>query len=105
MDAVVNGIPVTPRAGAPVEINVLWYNALMFSLELAKKAGDRKFINKWAELPALVKESFVRHFWDSPPVSFVTIVSRTSLQVFVSPILSVKPCNAINVSRPHEPNQ
>lgn len=65
MDAIVNGIPVTPRIGAPVEINALWYNALMFSLDLAKKANDEKFVNKWEKLPALVKESFIEQFWDS----------------------------------------
>ncbi|UCH14597.1 MAG: glycogen debranching enzyme family protein [Bacteroidales bacterium] len=65
MDAVVNGIPVTPRIGAPVEINALWYNALMFSLDLAKKANDEKFVKKWGKLPALVKESFIEQFWDA----------------------------------------
>ncbi len=64
MDAVVNGIPVTPRIGAPVEINALWYNAMMFSLVLAKKADDKKFVAKWDRLPALVKESFIQQFWD-----------------------------------------
>lgn len=28
MDARVDGVPVTPRSGKPVEINALWYNAL-----------------------------------------------------------------------------
>jgi predicted glycogen debranching enzyme len=64
MDAVVNGIPVTPRIGAPVEISALWYNALMFSLDLAGKANDEKFVNRWSKLPALVKESFIGQFWD-----------------------------------------
>jgi predicted glycogen debranching enzyme len=64
MDAVVNGIPVTPRVGAPVEINALWYNALMYSLDLAGKANDEKFVNRWGKLPALVKESFIGQFWD-----------------------------------------
>ena len=40
MDAVVNGKPVTPRIGFPVEINALWYNAIMFSLDLARR-GQR----------------------------------------------------------------
>ena len=26
MDAQVNGLPVTPRHGCPVELNALWYN-------------------------------------------------------------------------------
>ncbi|MBN1158231.1 MAG: glycogen debranching enzyme family protein [Bacteroidales bacterium] len=64
MDAVVNGKPVTPRIGFPVEVNALWYNALVFSLELAKRAKDEEFISKWGDLPHLVKESFNTMFWD-----------------------------------------
>ena len=65
MDAVVNGKPVTPRMGYAVEINALWYNAVMFALELAKKAKDSDFTGKWSSLPALIKESFLTLFWDS----------------------------------------
>jgi len=64
MDAVVGGIPVTPRQGMPVEINALWYNAIMFSLELAKTADDNKFISQWKEFPDLIKASFKNTFWD-----------------------------------------
>ncbi|MBN2481250.1 MAG: glycogen debranching enzyme family protein [Bacteroidales bacterium] len=64
MDAVVNGKPVTPRIGFPVEINALWYNALVFSLELARRAKDEEFINSWGDMPHLVKESFNAMFWD-----------------------------------------
>lgn len=64
MDAVVNGIPVTPRTGFTVEINALWYNALVFSLELAKRAKDEGFINTWGNMPHLVKNSFNAMFWD-----------------------------------------
>jgi predicted glycogen debranching enzyme len=65
MDAVVNGKPVTPRIGFPVEINALWYNAVMFSLELARRAKDEEFVREWESLPALIKESFLNKFWDS----------------------------------------
>lgn len=64
MDAIVNGIAVTPRIGSPVEINALWYNAVRFSLELAEKAGDNNFIQEWKELPELIGSSFIREFWD-----------------------------------------
>ena len=37
MDAAVNGRPVTPRNGQPVEISALWYNALAFADWLAHK--------------------------------------------------------------------
>ncbi len=40
MDARVNGRPVTPRAGKPVEINALWYNALMSLADFAVLLGE-----------------------------------------------------------------
>ena len=64
MDAVVNGIPVTPRRGYAVEINALWYNAICFSLEMARKANDKKFIKEYEKLSDLIKKSFLEIFWD-----------------------------------------
>jgi predicted glycogen debranching enzyme len=64
MDAVVYGVPVTPRIGCPVEINALWYNAVMFSLELASIGGDKPFIDKWNDIPEQIKNSFLDNFWD-----------------------------------------
>lgn len=65
MDAVVGGKPVTPRRGFAVEINALWYNAIMFSLTAAKIAQDRKFVLEWIEIPELIQKSFLETFWDS----------------------------------------
>ena len=39
MDAKVDGHVVTPRAGCPVEINALWYNALSIYAELGEQIG------------------------------------------------------------------
>ncbi len=64
MDAVVNGKGVTPRIGYPVEIQALWYNAVMFTLALAEEAGDKKFVKAWKDLPKLIADSFVKEFWD-----------------------------------------
>jgi len=63
MDAIVAGKPVTPRIGKPVEINALWYNAVMFSLQSAKLAKDNKFIDEWKHLPELIQKSFIETFW------------------------------------------
>ena len=64
MDAVVNGVPVTPRTGCQVEVNGLWYNAIKFSLEVATYAKDEEFIKDWEDIainfPAVFKETF----WD-----------------------------------------
>ena len=64
MDALVNGNPVTQRRGYAVEINALWYNAVCFSLEMAKINKDKKFIREYGNLPALIKTSFIGLFWD-----------------------------------------
>jgi len=64
MDAVVNGVPVTPRPGYDVEINALWYNAVSFALELAEKEGDTVFTSRYGYLPPLIKKSFLQLFWD-----------------------------------------
>ena len=39
MDAVVHGVPVTPRAGKPVEINALWINGLAGLAALRARLG------------------------------------------------------------------
>ena len=63
MDAVVNGVPVTPRAGYAVEINALWYNAVCYALKLAGEAGDERFVEEWKDLPERTRASFVEMFW------------------------------------------
>jgi predicted glycogen debranching enzyme len=64
MDAVTSSGPVTPRAGYNVEINALWYNALRFALDLARKAGDEEFLSDYGELPEKICSSFIDLFWD-----------------------------------------
>ncbi|NBC83355.1 MAG: amylo-alpha-1,6-glucosidase [Bacteroidetes bacterium] len=64
MDAVIEGIPVTPRIGYNVEINALWYNAVMFAIDLAKKSEDHKFLQTWKELPEKISHAFIDTFWD-----------------------------------------
>jgi len=63
MDAMVDGEGVTPRIGYDVEINALWYNAIMFALEAAKVAADKRFIKNWKDVPGKVKNSFIETFW------------------------------------------
>ena len=64
MDAVVDGKAVTPRIGMPVEINALWYNAVMFSLEVAKIAEDKAFIDSWQPIADGIPKAFLETFWD-----------------------------------------
>lgn len=63
MDAVVEGVAVTPRIGLPVEINALWYNAVMFSLEVAKLAKDEAFVESWQLIADGIPKAFKDTFW------------------------------------------
>ena len=64
MDAIVNGVPVTPRSGYAVEINALWYNAVCFALDTARGARDRTFVKEWEQMPERIARSFTELFWD-----------------------------------------
>lgn len=61
MDAKCNGVAFTPRQGKPVEINALWYHALVLM-------GETALANK-------VKESFTKAFWISPFRGLADVVS------------------------------
>jgi predicted glycogen debranching enzyme len=63
MDAVVDGRPVTGREGYQVEINALWYNAVCWTLELAREHDDKAFVGEWEAMPEIIKSSFVETFW------------------------------------------
>ncbi|MBU4484434.1 amylo-alpha-1,6-glucosidase [bacterium] len=45
MDAIVYGIPVTPRCGKPIEINGLWYNSLCILKEISKTQGSKVLVS------------------------------------------------------------
>ena len=63
MSSEVNGYPVVPRSGYVVEINALWYNALLFNAELlvnAGRAGEAETYTKLAEVTGRsFKETFL----------------------------------------------
>ena len=63
MGAMVDGHAVTPRRGYPVELQALWYNAVSYTLALAKKQGDKAFVAEWKSIPERTKKSFVEKFW------------------------------------------
>lgn len=59
----VDGQPLTPRRGYAVEVQALWYNAVSYTLAVAKKQGDKDFVKEWKDLPARIKSSFIQKFW------------------------------------------
>jgi predicted glycogen debranching enzyme len=62
MDAKCDGIAFTPRHGKAVEINALWYNALVLLNE--------------KELAAKVRESFIKAFWLNPFRGLADVVNE-----------------------------
>jgi predicted glycogen debranching enzyme len=65
MDAFIDGEPLLPRIGLPVEVNALWYNAIMFALECAGSAKDKTFISEWKPVADMIPAAFTSAFWDA----------------------------------------
>ncbi len=97
MDAIVLGKPVTPRTGFAVEINALWYNAIKFTLELAKENDDKEFVKKWQNLPEKIELSFREIFWNE------TWQYLADFATYEKQNLDVRPNMIIAASLPYSP--
>ncbi|MCQ2212089.1 MAG: amylo-alpha-1,6-glucosidase [Bacteroidaceae bacterium] len=62
MNSEVNGRPVVPRSGYIVEINALWYNALMFNAELLTAVGRASDAVEFTQLADITGPSFKQVF-------------------------------------------
>ncbi len=85
MDAIVGGIPVTPRSGYQVEINALWYNAVCYTLELAREFKDAKFIKAWKDIPALIESTYKPMFWCEERQHLSDFVDGKGPNIFTRP--------------------
>jgi predicted glycogen debranching enzyme len=63
MDAKIGDWVVTPRIGKPVEINALWYRALVAMESFAALQGDVIAQRRFARLAGNALRSFRRRFW------------------------------------------
>ncbi|ALF54067.1 amylo-alpha-1,6-glucosidase [Nostoc piscinale CENA21] len=75
MDALVNGQPITPRYGKPVEINALWYSALCWMSQWAQRLSQMRT----EDAPRLAKQA-QRYTQQAQQV-------KVSLQKFWNPML------------------
>ena len=80
MDAIVHGKPVTPRIGLAIEVNALWYNAIMFSLEVAKLADDTVFVDKWTKIAEHIPLAFTDTFGMKKKAS-LPIMSTVNIKI------------------------
>jgi predicted glycogen debranching enzyme len=85
MDAVVNGKPVTPRAGYQVEVNALWYNALSYIIALAKQHKDLKFVQQWESVCEKIKANFLPVFWSDARNHLADYVNTEGQNIFYRP--------------------
>ena len=63
MDARVEGVDQTPRAGKPVEVNALWIHALDRAVTWARAAGDTLTATRYKAALDLAVRSFPARFW------------------------------------------
>lgn len=61
MDAKVGGNVITPRIGKPVEVNALWYNALLAMVRFARRLNQRP--DRWQAMADTARQGFAR-FWN-----------------------------------------
>jgi predicted glycogen debranching enzyme len=64
MDAKAGDWVVTPRQGKAVEINALWFNALILLAGWLREAGDEKGAAKYDEHAKRAAKSFNERFWN-----------------------------------------
>ena len=85
MGTIVDGAPVTPRRGYPVELQALWYNAVSYTLALAKKQGDKEFVKEWKDMPAKTQASFISKFWLEEEGYLADYVNADETNKFIRP--------------------
>lgn len=91
------GTPITPRYGYAVEVNALWYNALQYTITLAKKFDDLEFYNKWKPIAENCKKSFVKYFWDENKKYLADFVDDKIKN------MAVRPNQLLAVAMPYTP--
>ena len=65
MNAYIDGVPVTERAGYQVETNAFWYNALSFAIDMERRFSSPRsaFISKWTPVRDECARNFQPTFW------------------------------------------
>src|SRR5690606_26590356 len=93
MDGKVDGWVVTPRAGRAVEINALWYNALVRATDLARAWGDDP--GEYGELARRARSAF-RAFWNPEARCLFDVIGDDG-----RPDPALRPNQLFAVSLPH----
>lgn len=95
MDAKVGDFAITPRAGRPVEIQALWYNALRIVEELGRGFSDSAFADYCAGVANRLRANFARVFWNQESQCLFDVVGESGVDA------SFRPNQVIAVSLRH----
>jgi predicted glycogen debranching enzyme len=95
MDAKVGDTVITPRHGKPVEIQALWYNALVILADLEGRAGHADASAGLAARAQQVKERFVALFWNDETSALFDVVDGERKDA------SIRPNQIFALSLPH----
>lgn len=95
MDVKIGDWAVTPRAGKPVEIQALWYNAVRVMEHLATAFGDTDASTRYASLAERARRSFLEVFWNEAAGCLYDVISDTG------PDRSIRPNQIFAVSLPY----
>lgn len=85
MDARVDGIPITPRVGMPVEIQALWYNALRTMQQFSSELGDGERVEQYDSMAGKAQASFNALFWNAARACLYDVVDGESRDESIRP--------------------
>jgi len=79
------GGDASPRRGFAVEVQALWYSALLIGADLARAAGQTARAGEWAALAARARESFLRAFWSDRHGYLADVVNASGVDFSLRP--------------------
>ncbi len=85
MDVKIGDWVVTPRSGKAVEINALWYNALVIYARLLNTVGRQKEARSFQKLSQMVIKHFVQVFWNAEGGYLFDVVDRDQRDSAIRP--------------------
>lgn len=85
MDAKAGDIVFTPRMGKPVEIQALWYNALMVMAGFAVVTGDASGKKMYTEMASKAKREFRAQFWNDRDQCLYDVVTADGKDASIRP--------------------
>ncbi len=85
MDAKYGDETFTPRIGKPVEIQALWYNALMTMKAFATRFKHRKKARKYEALAERAKASFNKKFWNADAECLYDVLTTEGADASIRP--------------------